>query len=56
MRCDGYAAYYTSGGVTTHGLFSQQYGRFEARIIVGLDEHHSYALLGKAGEPGPGVT
>ena len=23
--------------------------RFDARIIVGLDEHHSYALLGKAG-------
>ncbi len=32
VRCDGYSAYYTSGGVTTHDLFSQQYGRFEARI------------------------
>ena len=25
--------------------------RFDARIIVGLDEHHSYALLAKAGAP-----
>jgi len=25
--------------------------RFDARIIVGLDEHHSYALLGKTGAP-----
>jgi NitT/TauT family transport system substrate-binding protein len=25
--------------------------RFDARIIVGLDEHHSYALLGKANAP-----
>jgi NitT/TauT family transport system substrate-binding protein len=25
--------------------------RFDARIIIGLDEHHSYALLGKAGSP-----
>ncbi|MBF8299938.1 MAG: transporter substrate-binding protein [Acidobacteria bacterium] len=24
---------------------------FDARIIIGLDEHHSYALLGKAGSP-----
>jgi NitT/TauT family transport system substrate-binding protein len=25
--------------------------RFDARIIIGLDDHHSYALVGKAGSP-----
>ncbi|HWJ11800.1 MAG TPA: glycoside hydrolase family 16 protein [Nocardioides sp.] len=34
LRADGTRASYASGWVTSHGRWSQQYGRFEARIRV----------------------
>ena len=57
---DGVAEHYTSARIITHGLFSQAYGRFEARIKVpfGQGMWPAFWLLGddfyKAGWPACG--
>ena len=54
--CQGRPANYTSGQVSTYRRFSQQYGRFEARMKTSDHRSHRRApggLLAVARRPGP---